>query len=208
MGFGSAFYLKMLSPLGERFWHPSPLCVIWEMAQGSLESSFIESSMSWRQIPVEMGAGPLLPPSCPPPSEWHCQLSHIVDISFLCAHGATKQVNHECSLEKAPESPHSSVPTVLNSWQENEKGSSLIEMKGSPIIWYVSALIDNKSKIAHLITATESSGLSLHTPEKAWKTTQGRVICSHYGWLRLRSCIIISTFTESWWEHWSLSCSH
>lgn len=60
-------------------------------------------------------------------------------------------------------------------------------MKGISIIWYVSALIDNKSQIAHLITATDSSGNLLATPEKAWKTmqAQGLVIHSHNGWLLL-----------------------
>ena len=161
------FYLEIPSPLGERFWHASPPHVIREVAQGSLESPFIGSSMRWRWVPIEMGAGPFRPPSCPPSSEWHWQLFHIVDVSFLCAQRATKQVDHEHPLWKASEFPHRSAPVVLNLWQENEKGNLLIEMKAISIIWYVSALIDNKSKVAYLITANDLSGMSLHMLKKA-----------------------------------------
>lgn len=179
MGFGSVFYLEMPSPLGERFWHPSPLCVIGEMAQGSLESPLIESSRRYQK-------------------RWGLGLSYLPHVHLL-QNDTANFLTLSMSPSFVPMGQQSkwivSVPLrkslnpltalflqfLLNSWWENEKGNSLIEMKGIPIIWYVSALIDNKSKIAHLITATESSGLSLNTPKKAWKTTQGRVICSHYG---------------------------
>lgn len=58
----------------------------------------------------------------------------MIDVPFLCVHGTMKHVNLERSLWKAPQSPHSSAPAVLTSWRENEKGNSLIEMKGVSII--------------------------------------------------------------------------